>query len=547
METLHVATTINPRFDHVTPIESTHSAVTITHRCHVIAELLAVARSGLVDVVLVADEFEMLTLDLLHQLTGDNGSGPKVAAISDVEHDRDRLQGLGIPVASPQSTGAELVQWLHETSMQTAGPGYLSTEFSAEELQFLAYADPDSPSPAATEPGDQRLTQRRSGRRAAPYNPELDIPNGGEDGELGEIPVSRIQAPPIETSDTPVFVDTDGLGSDEPADLDDSNAAQSGQYAPATDEDKSTGHIVAVWGPLGSPGVTTIAVNMAVESALAGHRTLLIDANTYGAAIAVHLGLLDDTAAIAQACRTAEHRGIDAASLSGFAQHVSVEGTSLDVLTGLTRPERWPQLRARAWEQVLQVARDGWDQVIVDCGFGLEEDEELSFDIPAPQRNATTVTAVASADTVVAIGTGDPVGFARFMKSLEQLTDRCSTSVVPVINKVSAMTSGTSPKQQLQGVWDRFGPPMRLQHFMPWSTETVSAALLAGKSLAESAPKSDLRQSVRKLTVACTPAATAQRSTVETPRAQAWKTKIRRVASGLKDRVLRRNHGSVRL
>src|SRR5699024_5541092 len=171
----------------------------------------------------------------------------------------------------------------------------------------------------------------------------------------------------------------------------------------------------------------------------------------------------------------------------------------------------------------------------------------LSFDIPAPQRNATTVTAVASADTVVAIGTGDPVGFARFMKSLEQLTDRCSTSVVPVINKVSAMTSGTSPKQQLQGVWDRFGPPMRLQHFMPWSTETVSAALLAGKSLAESAPKSDLRQSVRKLTVACTPAATAQRSTVETPRAQAWKTKIRRVASGLKDRVLRRNHGSVRL
>lgn len=55
MKPLNVATTINPRFDHVTPIEATRSDVTITHRCHVMAELLAVARSGLVDLVLIAD------------------------------------------------------------------------------------------------------------------------------------------------------------------------------------------------------------------------------------------------------------------------------------------------------------------------------------------------------------------------------------------------------------------------------------------------------------------------------------------------------------
>ncbi|MDN6499908.1 MAG: hypothetical protein L0K44_09225, partial [Yaniella sp.] len=60
MQTLNVATTINPRFDHVTPIEATRSSVTISHRCHVIAELMAVARSGLVDVVLVANDLEMV-------------------------------------------------------------------------------------------------------------------------------------------------------------------------------------------------------------------------------------------------------------------------------------------------------------------------------------------------------------------------------------------------------------------------------------------------------------------------------------------------------
>jgi len=65
MTQLNVATTINPRFDHVTPIEATQSSVTITHRCHVFAELMAVARSGLVDIVLIADDFELVGLVVL--------------------------------------------------------------------------------------------------------------------------------------------------------------------------------------------------------------------------------------------------------------------------------------------------------------------------------------------------------------------------------------------------------------------------------------------------------------------------------------------------
>src|SRR5699024_10316982 len=176
MKALHVATTINPRFDHVTPIESTRSEVTITHRCHVIAELLAVARSGLVDVVLVADDFEMLTLELLHQLADSNGYGPKVAAISDVTEDRQRLTGMGIPVASPQLTGPELVDWLQDAYAQISEPEEPASEFSAEELQFLASVDPDSITPTVTQAVEPPNPPRRSGRRAAPYDPAHDIP-----------------------------------------------------------------------------------------------------------------------------------------------------------------------------------------------------------------------------------------------------------------------------------------------------------------------------------------------------------------------------------
>ena len=196
------------------------------------------------------------------------------------------------------------------------------------------------------------------------------------------------------------------------------------------------GQVTAVWGPIGAPGVTTVAVNMAVESALFGYRTLLIDADTYGAAVAAHLGLLDETAAIAQACRTAEHRGIDAEELANFTERVTVQGASLFVLTGLTRAERWPQLRSAAWSQVLQAARAGWDHVIIDCGFGLEEDEELSFDIPAPQRNATTLTAVSTAThRGWCPGTGR---FARLIKGLEHLTEIAQTTIVPVLIRCAA-------------------------------------------------------------------------------------------------------------
>lgn len=526
MQTLNVATTINPRFDHVTPIEATRSAVTISNRCHVIAELMAVARSGLVDVVLVANDLEMVSLETFRQLADGDGYGPKVAAISDVLEDRQRLSALGIPVASPDLPGPELVQWLQEVYRSVA-PVETSTELGVEDLRFLENVDPDVQ--MVSEGIDQPNTTGRRGRRAAPYDPTRDLQAASLPAPFTDDSDERTDEGVSVPSLAPVGEQQDEMPHDEYPTADE-NVLEG--------EPASLGHVTAVWGPIGSPGVTTIAVNLAVESALAGYRTLLIDADTYGAAVAVHFGLLDDTAAIAQACRTAEHHGIDTSSLAKFAQHVTVGATHVDVITGLTRAERWPQLRAAAWTEVLQVARAGWDQVIIDCGFGLEEDEELSFDIPAPQRNATTVTAVQAANSVIAVGTGDPVGFVRFMKGLEQLGETTQSRIVPVINKVTAMASGVGPKHQLTGVWERFGPSDALEHFLPWAPDIVSTSLLAGKTLAESAPKSELRHGIRKLMLESAPKLTRS-SAVKVPGEKAKTARLRHAVATFKERLIR--------
>jgi hypothetical protein len=44
--------------------------------------------------------------------------------------------------------------------------------------------------------------------------------------------------------------------------------------------------LAAVWGPKGGPGRTTVAVNLAFEAAASGGEVLLVDADTYGGAVA---------------------------------------------------------------------------------------------------------------------------------------------------------------------------------------------------------------------------------------------------------------------
>jgi len=69
---------------------------------------------------------------------------------------------------------------------------------------------------------------------------------------------------------------------------------------PATDPpglpelDPGAGRVVAVWGPTGAPGRTTVAVGLASELAQLGRPTLLIDADVYGGVVAQVLGLLDE-------------------------------------------------------------------------------------------------------------------------------------------------------------------------------------------------------------------------------------------------------------
>ena len=263
--------------------------------------------------------------------------------------------------------------------------------------------------------------------------------------------------------------------------------------------------VTVVWGPTGAPGRTTVAVTLAAQLATAGVRTLLVDLDTWGASVAQVLGLVDEAPGVAAAARASEQGGLDVPGLARLAPEV-VPG--LRVLTGLPRADRWPELRSAAVEDILRLARGVVEHVVVDVGFAVEDDEELSYDTAAPRRNAATLTALEAADHLVVVGAADPVGLQRLVRAVQDVAVLPAPRPTILVTKVRASVAGRRPERAIADVLRRFAG-MDAVRFLPWAPDECDAALLAGRSLVEVAPRSAIALAVAELAGALDPRATA--------------------------------------
>jgi len=256
-----------------------------------------------------------------------------------------------------------------------------------------------------------------------------------------------------------------------------------------TPEPVRRGRLIAVWGPVGGPGRTGVALTLADEAARRGLRVWLVDADTTGPALAQRLGLLDDASGLAVATRLAGAGRLTPADLARLAVALP---SGLRVLTGLARPERWSELRPAAlgvvWEHLVALA----DLVVVDVGAGLERDDETLLDPGLPSRHGAAVATLGCADAVVAVGAADPVGLVRLVRGLDVVgsaapTARCRV----VVNRVRRSVAGDRAPAQIRKLLDD-----RLAHeplLVPDEPAAWDAALFAGLTLAEAAPRSASR------------------------------------------------------
>ncbi|OCG74364.1 hypothetical protein A7J15_05900 [Microbacterium sediminis] len=259
-----------------------------------------------------------------------------------------------------------------------------------------------------------------------------------------------------------------------------------------------TGRIIAVWGPQGAPGRTTVAVELAAALGSRGRRAALIDADTHAPSIAVGLGLPEESPGVAAACRRAATGALDAAELTRIAVPLGGAGTDVDVLTGLNRPSRWPELSAGRLGAVLEAARTWSPQTIVDVGAPLERDEEIVSDLEGPRRNAATLAALEHADHVIAVATADPVGIARFIRAHAELRALVGqTPVHVVVNRLRTGALGADARGQVRRALERFAGVADVA-FLPHDPRAADAALLAARPVAQTSPRSALAQAVRR-------------------------------------------------
>ena len=255
------------------------------------------------------------------------------------------------------------------------------------------------------------------------------------------------------------------------------------------------GRVIAVWGPTGAPGRSTLAVNLASEVAALGRPVVLVDLDTYGAAVAQLLSVLDEAPGIAAAARASELGTLDLPALARLAVEVSPR---FRVVTGIPTPSRWPEVRAAAVEQIIELCRSLAPIVVLDCGFGIEDDEELSYDTTAPRRNATTLTALAEADELLLVGAADPVGLQRMVRAVQAVGQVASPTPRPVVNRLRAGSVGPDPRRRVAESMERFAGLEGIA-FLPDDPAAVDAAVLAGHTLAEAAPGSPLRAAIAGL------------------------------------------------
>lgn len=262
---------------------------------------------------------------------------------------------------------------------------------------------------------------------------------------------------------------------------------------------RERGTTIAVWGPAGAPGRTTVAVTLASELAAAGLTVALGDVDTHGAAIAPTLGLLDEAPGFAAACRLAGTGSLDRTELERIGERYVSPAGSFWVLTGIGRPSRWPELSAERVAGVIQECRDWVDVTVLDVASSLEADEEISSDVFAPRRNAATIAALREADHVVAVGSADPVGLSRFLRAYAELVETVSThSVTVVMNRLRASAVGLAPATQVSQTLARFGG---IEHavLVPYDRPAFDAALLSGRAVGDVSPRSPARVAIRDL------------------------------------------------
>jgi MinD-like ATPase involved in chromosome partitioning or flagellar assembly len=393
------------------------------------------------------------------------------------------------PSAVPVLVAASGAAWETDAlrRLEQPGSGVVLTKRCVDLTDLLATAGTGAATVAVVSPrlpgldADSVDVLRRAGLGVVVVAGSGDLAEG-DDARLRRVGVADV----LDDADLTRLVDT-VLTAGTPAETDEPVPVVASPLVPTA---SGRGRAIAVWGPAGAPGRTTVAVGLAAELAAAGHGTFLLDVDPYGGSVAQHLGVLDEVSGLLAAARAANTGRLDAVRLAAGAREVAPD---LRVLTGLPRPDRWQEVRPAAYDDLLDQATRLAPFVVLDVGFSLEADPADPFGAGVPHRNLMTLAALDHADEVVVVGAADPVGLSRLARGLVELRSLHPGLRPRVVVNRTRPSLGWSDKE-IRGMVEGFVTPLDV-HFLPDDRAAADRALMSGRSLVEGG-ESELRSAL---------------------------------------------------
>ena len=161
--------------------------------------------------------------------------------------------------------------------------------------------------------------------------------------------------------------------------------------------------VIAVSGPHGSTGKTTVSINIALELAAEKFKVLIIDADLDGPSVANYFCLSELPAGLGGAIRIANQNRFNQAQLERLS--VPVAKNLITVLPGIISNQSM-EITRESISSILETAKASFDFVIVDLS-SLKPEQE--FDL--------TSEVIRISDQVVLVALADPIGIFRLLQA----------------------------------------------------------------------------------------------------------------------------------
>lgn len=229
------------------------------------------------------------------------------------------------------------------------------------------------------------------------------------------------------------------------------------------------GRVIAVWGPPGSPGRSTVVALLAVGAQRAGNCVAIIDADL----AAPQWGMLADEPVTGSGLIVASRRV--AAGGADVSDLMRPMGPGISLLGFAPEPGRWIELAPSGAAAVLDATAALADVVLVDLPADIRA-AHPAYDIGWAHDAAAFPRAVlAAADDVVAVLAADPLGVHRFAAWWPLLLEQAEPGVL-VANRVGMARAGRRPREQLGAVIRAIGSTAPVVE-IPWDPKAADGLL----------------------------------------------------------------------